>query len=68
MKDGEIKLLLERMEQYKQHKDGQIASLKEQLLKSQNDIKLLVSEHEKQRQKQADNVGLLKELLKRHEL
>lgn len=47
IKDGEIKILLERMEQYKKHKDDQISKLKDSLQKAQNDIKLLVAEHEK---------------------
>ena len=41
--------MLERMEQYKAHKDDQISKLKESLSKAQNDIKLLVNEHEKQK-------------------
>ena len=47
VKNDEIKILLERMDQYKQHKDDQVEKLKASLVKAQGDIKLLVSEHEK---------------------
>ena len=47
IKNEEIKILLERMEQYKKHKDDQINKLKFALDKAQSDIKMLVEEHEK---------------------
>ena len=47
IKNEEIRILLERMDQYKKHKDDQVEQLKGSLTKAQGDIKLLVNEHEK---------------------
>lgn len=56
--------MLERMDQYKKHKDDQVEKLKESLQKAQGDIKLLVNEHERQKQRAAEKVRMLSEIFK----
>lgn len=64
IKNEEIKILLDRMGEYKKHKDDQITKLKDSLSKAQSDIQLMVQEHEKQKQKAAEKVRMLSEIFK----
>jgi len=64
IKNEEIKILLERMEQYKKHKDDQVVKLKQQLAKAHGDNEVLVREHEKQKLKAQEKVRMLSEIFK----
>lgn len=46
IKNDEIKILLDKMDQYKKHKDDQVNKLKDKLQRAEGDIKAMVAEHE----------------------
>ena len=46
-KNDEIKVLIERMETYRRHKEGEVAKLKEEKNQTKEEIKVMIREHEK---------------------
>lgn len=47
LKTEEIRIVIEKLEQYKRGKDGEIQKLRKQLGQAENDIKMLINEQER---------------------
>ncbi len=63
-KNEEIKMLIERMETYRKHKEAEVARLREAKKQTEEEIKLMIREHEKQKRAAADKLKLLNEMFK----
>ena len=63
-KNDEIKVLIERMETYRRHKEGEVAKLKEEKNQTKEEIKVMIREHEKQKRDAGEKLKLLNEMFK----
>ena len=63
-KNEEIKMLIERMEAYRKHKESEIAKLSEAKRQTEEEIKVMIREHEKQKRSAADKLKMLNEMFK----
>eukprot|EP00347_Sterkiella_histriomuscorum_P016960 403351196 len=64
IKGEEIRIVIERMEQYKKKKDGENQSLKLKIQGAESDIKILIQEQEKQKKQFQDKVKSLTDMFK----
>ena len=63
-KNEEIKMLIERMEAYRKHKESEIVKLSEAKRQTEEEIKVMIREHEKQKRSAADKLKMLNEMFK----
>ena len=63
-KTDEIRVLIERMEAYRRHKDAEVAALLQAKKQTEQEIKVMIREHEKQKREAADKLRLLNDLFK----
>ena len=61
-KTEEIKLLIDRMENYKRVKEAEIAKMQLKQKQTEQDLRLLIQEHEKQKKNAQEKIKTLSEL------
>lgn len=61
-KTEEIKLLIDRMENYKRVKEAEIAKMQLKQKQTEQDLRMLIQEHEKQKKNAQEKIKTLSEL------
>ena len=61
-KTEEIKLLIDRMENYKRVKEAEIAKMQLKQKQTEQDLRLLIQEHEKQKKNAQEKIKTLSDL------
>ena len=64
LKGEEIRVVIDKMEQYKRVKDTEIAKLKKQIKVMEEDIKVLLSEQERHKKVANEKIKLLSEMFR----
>ena len=64
-KNEEIKMLIERMETYRRHKEHEISKLTNQNKQTEEELKVMIREHEKQKREASEKLKILNELFKK---
>ena len=61
-KNDEIRILIERMEQYRKHKDAEVAKAVGQKKQIEEEIKVMIREHERQKREAGEKLKMLNEM------
>ena len=64
VKNEEIRLLIERMETYRKHKEHEVAKLTNAKKQTEEEIKVMIREHEKQKREAGEKLRMLNEMFK----
>ena len=63
-KNEEIRMLIERMETYRRHKEAEVSKLVNAKKQTEEEIKVMIREHEKQKREAGEKLRLLNEMFK----
>ena len=63
-KTDEIKILIDRMESYKKHKELEVAKVKNRQKQTEEELKVMIKEHEKQKKEAGEKLKLLNDMFK----
>ena len=63
-KNEEIRMLIERMETYRRHKEAEVNKLVNAKKQTEEEIKVMIREHEKQKREAGEKLRLLNEMFK----
>lgn len=63
-KNEEIRMLIERMETYRRHKEAEVAKLTNAKKQTEEEIKVMIREHEKQKREAGEKLRMLNEMFK----
>ena len=63
-KNDEIRMLIERMETYRKHKEAEVAKLANAKKQTEEEIKVMIKEHEKQKREAGEKLRLLNEMFR----
>ena len=63
-KGDEIRVLIERMESYRRHKEAELAKMTHAKKQTEEEIKVMIREHEKQKREAGEKLRLLNEMFK----
>ena len=63
-KNEEIRMLIERMETYRRHKETEVAKLTNAKKQTEEEIKVMIREHEKQKREAGEKLRMLNEMFK----
>lgn len=63
-KNEEIRMLIERMETYRRHKEAEVVKLTNAKKQTEEEIKVMIREHEKQKREAGEKLRMLNEMFK----